>query len=110
MENSKINPGEFDTQVTVMSVAQTIGDQGQKTVTATSFGVVWAKVDPLTDEMVSDDNYESITSIQVTMHKIPSLTTRWQLVIGGVTYEIRSIDPIERWSPYFILTARTIEL
>ena len=109
MENSKINPGEFDTQVTVMSVTQTIGGEGQKTITSTQYGVVWAKVEPITDEMVADDNYESATSIQVTMHKIASLTTRWQLVIDGVTYEIRSVDPIERWSPYCILTARTIE-
>ena len=109
MENSKINPGEFDTKVNVVSVTQSLGPQGQKRRTVESCGDVWALVEPLTDEMVADDNFESATSVRVTMYKIAGLTTRWQLVIAGVTYEIRSIDPIERWSPYFVLTARTIE-
>ena len=109
MQNNRVNPGELDTKITVQAVSQTRGDQGQKSRSFVTYGEVWAKVEPLTDESVSDDNYEAVTSVSVTLYKIPALTTRWRLVIGGVPYEIASIDPISRYSAFNILTARTIQ-
>ncbi len=109
MEANRINIGELDTMITVVAITQTIGAQGQKKRTTSTYGQVWAKLEPLTDETVSDDNLEAVTSMQVTIYKIPSLTTRWQLVIDNVSYEIRSIDPISRWSPFCTLSINTIE-
>lgn len=109
MEEHRINIGELDTLVTLVEVTQTRGAQGQKKRTETDYATVYAYLEPLTDEMVSDDNFEARTSVAVTIYKVPRLTTRWLLRIGGVPYEIRSIDPISRWSTLCTLTAYTIE-
>lgn len=109
MENNRVNPGELDTLITVQSVSQSRGNQGQKSRSFVTYGRVWAKIDPLTDESVSDDNYAAVTTVTVTLYKIPALTTRWRLVIDDVFYEILSIDPISRWSAFNILTAQTIQ-
>lgn len=109
MEAHRINIGEMDTLVTLVEVTQTIGAQGQKQRTETDYATVYAYLEPLTDEMVSDDNLEARTSLAVTIYKVPRLSTRWLLRIDGVSYEIRSIDPISRWSTLCTLTAYTIE-
>ena len=109
MEANHINIGQLDTKITVVQITLRRGSQGQKQRTQSVYGDVMAFLEPLTDEMVSDDNLEARTGMSVTIYKIPALTVRWQLVIGGVPYEIRSIDPISRWSPLCTLTAYTIE-
>ncbi len=103
------NIGEMDTLITVQSVVQTIGDRGQKKVTVTKHADVYAKVDRRTNEVVDDGNLEAGETVEVTMYKIPALTSRWQLVIAGVPYEIVSIDPISRLSNLNVITARTIQ-
>jgi head-tail adaptor len=108
MQNERYNPGELDTRITVLSVTQTRGDQGQKTKAPSVYGDVFAKVTPSTDDFVSDDNYEALTTVSVLIYKIPALQTQWRLRIDGVEYEITGIDPISRWSPFCVLTARTI--
>ena len=109
MEVNRVNIGLMDTKITVVQVTIGRGTQGQKQRTESVYGDVMAYLEPLTDEMVSDDNLEARTGMSVTIYKIPALTVRWQLVIGSVLYEIRSIDPISRWSPLCTLTAYTIE-
>lgn len=109
MEANRVNIGLMDTKITVVQVTIGRGAQGQKQRTESVYGDVMAYLEPLTDEMVSDDNLEARTGMSVTIYKIPNLTVRWQLVIGSVPYEIRSIDPISRWSPLCTLTAYTIE-
>ena len=108
MQNERYNPGDLDTRITVLSVTQTRGDQGQKTKAASVYGDVFAQVIPTTDDFVSDDNYEALTTVSVKIYKIPALQTQWRLRIDGVEYEITGIDPISRWSPFCVLTARTI--
>lgn len=108
MENGRYNPGELDTRITVLSVSQTRGTQGQKTKAQNIYGDVFARVSPITDDFVSDENYEALTTVSVLMYKIPSMSTQWRLSIGGVVYEIIGIDPISRWSPFCSVTARTI--
>jgi len=104
-----VNIGELDTLITVQSITQTIGDRGQRKVIATKYADVYAKLDRRVNESVEDGNLESGEVINVTMYKIPTLTTRWQLLIGGIPYEIVSIDPIDRLSALNVITARTIQ-
>lgn len=108
MQNDRFNPGELDTRITVLSVAQSLGDEGQKQKTPSVYGDVLAQVVQSTDDFVSDDNYEALTTVSVKIYKIPNLTTRWRLRIDGIEYEIIAVDPISRWSPVCVLTARTI--
>lgn len=108
MENGRYNPGELDSRITVLSVTQSRGTQGQKKTTTATYGEVYAKVTPVTDDFVADDNYEALTTVTVLMYKIPAMTTRWELVIDGIKHSIISIDPISRWSPFCNVTARTI--
>ena len=107
--DNRVNIGELDTLVTFYSVERTIGDQGQKTVRRTQHCRLFAKLEPLTDEYVSDDNLEARTGMTVTTYKVPGMNTRMELEIGGVPYEIKGIDPIDRMSPFCIITASTIE-
>lgn len=108
MENGRYNPGELDTRITVLSTTQTRGTEGQKTKAQAVYGDVFAKVSMNTDDFVSDENYEALTTVTVLMYKIPAMSTQWRLSIGGVVYEIIGIDPISRWSPFCEVTARTI--
>ena len=108
MENGRYNPGELDSRITVLSVTQSRGTQGQKKTTRETYGEVYAKVTPVTDDFVTDDNYEGLTTVTVLMYKIPAMTTRWELVIDGIKHSIIAIDPISRWSPFCNVTARTI--
>ena len=108
MENGAYNPGELDTLITVLSTTQTLGTEGQKTKAQSTYGDVYAKVSPITDDFVSDENYEALTTVSVLLYKISTMTTQWRLIIGGITYEIIAIDPISRWSPFCSVTARTI--
>jgi head-tail adaptor len=107
MEN-RINFGELDTLVTVRKGTQTTGTQGEKKFTYTFFRDVYAKVERNVSEIVSDTNLEQGDYIQLTIHKIPELTTRWQIVLAGRDYEITGIDPVSRVSPVCILTIHAI--
>lgn len=109
MPGEYFNIGEMDTLITVQSVIQTIGERGQHYETATKYADVYAKIDRRVNEVVNDGNLEAGDVVEVLMYKIPSLTTRWRLLISGVPYEILSINPISRLSRFNILTARTIQ-
>lgn len=104
-----VNIGELDTMVTLCETAQTIGSQGAKQWTVTNSRKVFAKVDNSVTESVGDRNLEANSSISLTIYKFPELTTRWRVLIGTCAYEIVSIDPIERLSPYCILTLNSID-
>ena len=94
---SRFNLGEMDTLVTVRKGVQSTGSQGEKKFTYSFFRDVYAKVERNVSEIV-----------QLTIHKIPELTTRWQIVLAGRDYEITGIDPISRVSPVCVLTIHSI--
>lgn len=107
--SNDINMGDFDTLVKVQSCIITTGSQGQKKYTFTDHSEVWAKVDANAQEMSSNGNWEENQSITITCYKIPSLTTRWRIIVNGTPYEIISIDTIERISPYCIINLKAID-
>ena len=108
MEN-RINIGSLDTLVTVKSCEITTGSQGEKKFTFSTFRDVYANVDLNVSELVSNTNLEEGEYIQLTIHKIPELNTRWQVVVKGVSYEITGIDPISRVSPLCTLTLHALD-
>ena len=108
MEN-RINVGEFDTLVTIRKRVTTLGDQGQKTATWQEHSKVWAKVVRRISEMVDYGNLEDGRSLEVHIYKIPCLDTRWQVVVDGKPYEIRSVDQISRISPVCVLSLFSID-
>ena len=69
---------------------------------------MYAKVDRSVSELVSNTNLEEGQYIQLTIYKIPELTTRWQVIVDGISYEITGIDPISRVSPLCELTIHAI--
>jgi len=111
MANSYIGIGELDTQVTLQSVSQGHGTRGEITTVYSQVCQPWAKVEANLDETIANDNLEQGRSYRVTLHKADagSATTRWRVVIDSVTYEVRSIDPIDRMSPFCILTVYSIQ-
>lgn len=109
MEENRINIGELDTMITVVAVTHTIGAQGQKKRSASTYGQVWAKLDWQESEQVADGNLEDERVVEVSMYKIPALTSRWQILIDNIPFEIVQIDPISRWSPLCRITCRTMQ-
>jgi len=107
MEN-KINIGDLDTKVTIRECVITTGSQGAKVFTFSDHSEVFAKVDLNVNELVSNTNLEEGQYIQLTIYKIAELTTRWRVVVSGVTYEITGIDPVSRVSPLCVLTLHAI--
>lgn len=107
MEN-RINIGELDTLVTVMRCTQSTGSQGEKQFIFSFYGDVYAKVDRNVSETISNTNLEEGDYVQLTIYKIPELTTRWQIVLHGRNYEITGIDPVSRVSPLCVLTIHAI--
>lgn len=105
---SKFNIGEMDTLVTVKAGVQSTGSQGEKVFTYTFFRDVYAKVERNVSEFVSNTNLEEGDYVQLTIHKIPQLTTRWQIVLDGRDYEITGIDPVSRVSPVCVLSIHSI--
>lgn len=106
---NKINPGEFDTKVTLQSVTAGKGSQGQRTVSYADYCTPFAKIERDVDEAISDNNLEAGQTVRLTTYKVAALTTRWRVLIESKPYEIRSIDPIGRISPYFILSLHAID-
>lgn len=107
MEN-RINIGELDTLVTIRSCVIRSGKEASKKYEFSDYAEVYAKVDRNVNELVSDTNLEEGQYIQLTIYKIAELTTRWQAVVAGLSYEITGIDPISRVSPLCVLTLHAI--
>ena len=106
---SRFNLGELETLVTVNRSVQSSGTQGEKEFTYIFFRDVYAKVERNVSDMVSNTNLEEGDYVQLTIHKIPELTTRWQIVLDGVDYEITGIDPVSRISPVCVLSLHSIK-
>ena len=108
MEN-KINVGEFDTLVTVRRKVILRGDRSQKTYVWEDHSKVWAKIVENVSEMIDNGNLEDGRSLEAYIYKIPGLDTRWQLIVRGKPYEIRSVDMISRISPVCVLSLFSID-
>ena len=105
---SRFNLGQLDTLVTVKKGTQSTGSQGEKKFTYIFFRDVYAKVERNVSEIVANTNLEEGDYVQLTIHKIPELTTRWRIVLEGRDYEITGIDPISRVSPVCVLSIHSI--
>jgi head-tail adaptor len=100
--------GNMDTLVLLQSCTITRNEQGAKVKTYADFRRVWAKVDHTVDEQVSLGNLEAANVIYLTIYKVPQLDTRWRVVIGEDAWEITAIDSLDRLSPVYRLTLRSI--
>jgi hypothetical protein len=107
MEN-KIHFGQLDTLVTVMRCTQATGSQGEKQFIFSRYGDVYAKVERDVSETISNTNLEEGDYVQLSVYKIPELTTRWQVILHGRSYEITGIDPVSRVSPLCVLSIHAI--
>lgn len=107
--DNRINIGSLDTLVIVLKGEQSRNSQGAKSFTYTEHSRVFANVDRRIDEQVVTGNLEEGQFISLTVYKIAELTTRWRVVVEGRTYEITAIDPIERLSPFCILSLHAID-
>lgn len=108
MEN-RINIGELDTKVEVLSCVISLDGEGAKTYTFTQHSQPFAKVERRLDEAVANYNLDEGDSVELTMYKIASLDTSWRVKIGSRTYEIVAIDQISRVSPLCIISLKGID-
>lgn len=101
--------GEFDELVTIREKVISKGDQGQKTYTWREHSRVWAKVVRNVSQMVDNGNLEDGRSLEVHIYKISGLDSRWQVVVDGKPYEIRTVDMVSRISPVCVLSLFAID-
>ena len=104
-----INIGTLDTLVTLRSCVISKNREGSKKYTFQDFRNVYAQVDRQVNEQVNAGNLEEGDYINVTIYKVPELTTRWQVVVNGTSYEITGINPIDRISPFCVLSLHSID-
>ena len=109
MEN-KLNIGEMDTLIQLVPMTQSRGSQGEKIWAPGSPVPVFAKLEVTVDETIGDTNLEADRVVVATIYKKPELNTRWRVLSGGQTFEIRAIDPISRVSPLCQLTLNSLDL
>ena len=106
---NEVNIGNLDTLVMLRSVTKGRSADGYKTTVFEDFRQVYAQVERRVDEQVNTGNLEQGDFVQLTIYKVPELTTRWQVKIGASSYEITALDPIDRLSPYCILTIHALD-
>lgn len=107
-ELTKINAGEFDHLITLRKCTMSTGASGAKKYVLTDYAKVWAKIERDVSENISDLNLEQGNVIVATLYKTKDLTSRWQVVVEGTSYEIQQIDALERMSPFTRLTLHSI--
>ncbi len=101
--------GDFDTKVRLQRCEITAGESGEKVYNWMCVREVYAKVELDLDEAVNNGNLEQGQAMTLTIWKVPGLTTRWRVTVGGVPYAIEGIDPVSRLSPVCRVTVRSIE-
>lgn len=108
MEN-QFNIGELDTLVTLFAPVSGRGPEGEKYSSFEEFSKVFAKIDRDVADQLSFDNYDGRDNATLTIYKVGTMTTRWQVGIEGRRYEILSIDPVKRVSPLCLVNVQSID-
>lgn len=108
MEN-KINIGELDTLVTLMSATKTKGTQGEIVSTFVDHSAVYARVSSDIGEYIVNENLEQSVDLRIAIYKVTGLDTRWRVRVAGHVYEITAIDPVSRVSPLCELSLHAID-
>lgn len=102
------NIGTFEEKLELWKLTQTRGTDGEKIESFSKAATVYGDVSWLTSESVEDGNQAAKRSATVTMYKRTDIDTRWQIKWGSVTFEISSISPDERLSPFTEITVREV--
>lgn len=106
---TRINIGDLDTLVALLSPAPGKGAEGEKYATFSLFRNVFARVDRTVSDDLAFDNYDGRDSVGLAIYKVPQLTTRWRVSIQGRIYQILSIDEVSRVSPVCLLNLQSID-
>lgn len=108
MANDKINIGEFWNYIDVYECVQSKDSKGAKTETWNLKAHVHARVEPMMTEVDTYDNLAERESLMLTVYRIKEMTTRWRVKWNDKFYDIKSITPVSKISPFVHLTAEEI--
>ena len=103
-----INIGEFEEIVDLYECITTMDQRGSKVEQYDWCCRHMAKVEVGASESDADYNVFSANSVTITTFKMCNVTTRWRVRWRNVMYNIRSVDPGERISPFMRLTAEEV--
>ena len=95
-----VNIGRFDERITLLACETSIGARGEKVESYHPVKDTLALIEPATSESDAANNIYSGHSIYATMYRVPGMDTRWRILWQGKQYNIKTIDPIERISPF----------
>ena len=101
----EVNIGSFDEVVELLECVTTKDERGAKVESFQLAARRVAHVEISSAETDSDYNVVSERSITVTMYKVCGIDTRWRIRWRGRQYGIKSVQPVDRMSPFTILTA-----
>lgn len=100
------NIGAFEDKLELYTLTQTRGSEGEKIESFSLMATVYGNVSVSTTESVESDNQAAKMSATITIYKRTDITTRWQIKWGSVVFEITSIVPDERLSPFMQISVR----
>lgn len=95
-----VNIGRFDERITLLSCETTIGTRGEKVETYRPVRETVAHVEPATSESDASNNIFSGRSINITLYRVKEMDTRWRIRWRGKAYNIKTIDAVDRISPF----------
>jgi head-tail adaptor len=104
----KVDIGRFDEIVELLECHTTRGTRGEKIETYVPERKTVAHVEPATSETDADSNIYSGRSIVVSMYAVPEMSTRWRIAWRGTPYNIKTIDTIDRLSPFVRVYAQEV--
>ena len=103
-----VNIGEFEEIVSLYYCNTTKDQRGAKVEEYIFCGRHMAKVEIGTAESDADFNVYSERTITLTLYKVAPVSTRWRVGWHDRMYNIRSIDPGDRISPFMVITAEEV--
>lgn len=104
----EVNIGTFDEVVYLYTCETSKDARGAKVESYQCAGQRLARVDLSSSETDADYNVFSERSITVTMYKVCGISTRWRLGWRGHYYNIQSVQPVDRMSPFTVVTAQEV--
>ncbi|MCQ2137885.1 MAG: phage head closure protein [Bacteroidales bacterium] len=100
----RIDIGQMYERVTLQRCVVTAGAEGEKIETFEDVEEISAAVSVIAQESVDDGNVAQEEQIDVTIYRRP-MDSSWRLKWCGKSYNIRTITPVGRMSPFIRLTA-----
>lgn len=103
--SNRINPGTFDSLITLQHQEKVLDSQGRISVSYRPCKRLFAHVsNKISDQAEDSYNMLSAQMISVETYHVPAVDNNWRIEYKDDTYEIVMVEPVDR-SPFMRLNA-----